>query len=308
MRKTQLFAAAAIMALALAAAGCSKVEETSSFLTIDLSDEKSCVIEMDSADEGSSVSSAALVIEDGEEFVIEPSLEEGSEVLIQLKAGAENESADTLPDMSDPDYETKIMSNGVMRFTAEPGSYRINVLPQKKSTGTILMSVRSAEAAGEGATPLEAEEAAGGHTNWTECATAEEAAKGAGLDSLADLNGTMTSMGEIGTMGEVKYRYMQDIVQVFCPVAAVDMSAIKAKSYVANGDVSLDNSEYAHEWTQDVDGQEVKCFGNREGEATKTIWTAGDYAYAVVAYGAGGDVDFGLKADDVATMVKAFNN
>lgn len=54
-----------------------------------------------------------------------------------------------------------------------------------------------------------------------------------------------------------------------------------------------------------MDGQEVKCFGNREGEATKTIWTAGDYNYAVVAYGAGGDDDFGLSAEDVVTMVNA---
>ena len=161
MKKTKLFAAAAIMALALTAAGCAKVEESTSSLTIDLSDEKSCVIEMDSADEGSSVSSAALVIEDGEEFVIEPSMEEGSEVLIQLKSGAENESADTLPDMSDPDYETKVLGNGVMRFTADPGSYRVTVLPQKKSSGTIVMSVQSAEAADEGATPRQAEEAGG---------------------------------------------------------------------------------------------------------------------------------------------------
>lgn len=161
MRKTQLVAAAAIMALALTAAGCGKVETSNSSLTIDLRDDKSCVIEMDSADEGSSVSSAALVIEDGEEFVIEPSMEEGSEVLIQLKAGAENENAETLPDMSNPDYEAKVMGNGVMRFTTEPGSYRVNVLPQKKSSGTINMSVQSAEAADEGATPLQAEEAGG---------------------------------------------------------------------------------------------------------------------------------------------------
>ena len=71
------------------------------------------------------------------------------------------------------------------------------------------------------------------------------------------------------------------------------------------GDVSLDDNKYANEWTQTVAGKEVKCFGNREGEATKTIWTAGDYSYAVLAYGAGGDDDYGLSAEDVAIMVNA---
>jgi hypothetical protein len=54
-----------------------------------------------------------------------------------------------------------------------------------------------------------------------------------------------------------------------------------------------------------VDGQQVQCFGNREGEATKTIWTDGEYNYAVLAYGAGGDDDYGLSPEDVAIMVNA---
>ena len=102
------------------------------------------------------------------------------------------------------------------------------------------------------------------------------------------------------------YRYMDGIAQIFCPVAAVEMSVVKGRVPSGdNGDVSMDGTAYAHEWTQDVDGLEVKCFGNREGEATKTIWTAGDYNYAVMAYGAGGDDDFGLSAEDVAVMVNA---
>jgi hypothetical protein len=99
---------------------------------------------------------------------------------------------------------------------------------------------------------------------------------------------------------------MDGVVQTFCPAAAVEMSFVKGKiPSGTDGDVSLDNTPYKYEWTQDVDGQEVKCFGNREGEATKTIWSEGDYNYAVVAYGAGGDDDFGLCAEDVATMVNA---
>ena len=98
---------------------------------------------------------------------------------------------------------------------------------------------------------------------------------------------------------------MDGVAQIFCPAAAVEMSAIKGKVPAGDGDVSFDSTAYAHQWTQDVDGQEVQCFGNREGEATKTIWTDGEYNYAVLAYGAGGDDDFGLQPEDVAIMVNA---
>ena len=40
-----------------------------------------------------------------------------------------------------------------------------------------------------------------------EAAAAEEAAKGAGFDSMADLNGTVISLGELGKMGDITYRY-----------------------------------------------------------------------------------------------------
>ena len=317
MRKMKLFTAAAVMALALAAVGCAgKTEESNSMLSIVIEDEKYCEIELSDTDEGSSVSSAALVINDGEALVIEPSLEEGSKVLIQMKSGAENEDIDTVPDMSDPDYEITVDNNDAMQYTLNSGSYRVNVLPEKNTNGTITMTVQATGAAAEtdaaaetgAATEADAAGEAGaaeGHTNWTEAATAEEAAQGAGLDSLADLNGVKISLGELGTMGSVTYRYMDGVAQIFCPAAAVEMSAIKAKVPAGDGDVSFDSTAYAHEWTQDVDGQEVHCFGNREGEATKTIWTDGEYNYAVLAYGAGGDDDFGLQPEDVAIMVNA---
>jgi hypothetical protein len=314
MRKMKLFTAAAIMALALSTVGCGgKAEESNSMLSIVIEDEKVCEIELSDTAEDSSVSSAALVIADGEALVIEPSLEEGDKALIQMKSGAENESIDAVPDMSNPDYEITVEGNEAMQYSLNPGSYRVNVLPEKGTNGTITMTVQAAGAATETDAAVEAGAetetveagAAEGHTNWTEAATAEEAAQGAGLDSLADLNGVKISLGELGTMGSVTYRYMDGVVQIFCPAAAVEMSAIKGKVPAGDGDVSFDSTAYAHEWTQDVDGQEVKCFGNREGEATKTIWTDGEYNYAVLAYGAGGDDDFGLQPEDVAIMVNA---
>ena len=50
-------------------------------------------------------------------------------------------------------------------------------------------------------------------------------------------------------------------------------------------------------------GVDVTCSGNREGEATKTIWTAGDYSFCILVQGLGGDDDYGLGADDLAILV-----
>jgi hypothetical protein len=54
---------------------------------------------------------------------------------------------------------------------------------------------------------------------------------------------------------------------------------------------------------REINGITVMCFGNREGEATKTVWVSEGCSYAVLAYGAGGDEDFGLQADDLNIIV-----
>ena len=144
MKKVMLFIAAAVMALALAAVGCGKVEESNSMMSIVILNEKSCEIELSETDEGSSVSSAALVIAEGEEIVVEPSLEEDDKVVIQLKSGAENENADAVPDTENPDYEIMVTGSGVVTCTVDPGSYRVTVLPEKNTNGTINMTVQRA--------------------------------------------------------------------------------------------------------------------------------------------------------------------
>ena len=142
MRKIKLLTAAAVMALALAAVGCGKVEESTSMMSMVILNEKSCEIELSETDEGSSVSSAALVIAEGEEIVVEPSLEEDDKVVIRLKSGAENENADALPDTDNPDYEIMVTGSGVLTCTVDPGSYRVTALPEKNTNGTITMTVQ----------------------------------------------------------------------------------------------------------------------------------------------------------------------
>ena len=297
-KKTIVFAAA-VMAIAAVATGCGAGK---SLITMDISDEKTAVIEFNNAKEDDFVQGGYISVGEGEGIEVVSDLNDEGKVLIGFIAVPEDQDMEELPDLENTVSEMMISGKATQGATFEPGEYDLKITVQGKSTGTVTLSVKpETDLAG-----MDAAAAEGGHTNWTEAATAEEAAKGAGLDSLPDLNGTKTSMGVRGEMGAITYRYMDGVAQVFCPVAAVEMSVIKGRIPCGvDGDISLDATPYKYEWTKEIDGQEVKCFGNREGEATKTIWSAGDYNYAFVAYGAGGDDDFGLREEDLVTMVQA---
>ena len=307
MKKTKLLTAVAAAVMALTLAACSSSSESYS-LSFNILNNKEGEVVIENADKDSAVSSGALEVGEGEEILITSELEKGK-VLIQIQKSAEADTEDTNdlepPTFDHADYEIEVEASDIAHCVPVPGEYDVNVVMQDKTSGKISMQVQPLEGGSETDETAEAAGADGEQTNWTEAATAEEAVQGAGIDAVADMNGTVISLGELGTMGDVTYKYMDGAVQVSCPAAAVEMFVIKAEASTGNGDVSFDSTAYANEWTQDVDGQEVTCFGNREGEATKTIWTAGDYSYAVLAYGAGGDDDYGLSAEDVAIMVNA---
>lgn len=325
MKRTKFLTAIAAMVMALSLAACSSSSESYSY-SFNIMNGKEGEAVIDNADKDAAVSSGALEVAEGEEILITSELENGK-VMIQIQKSAETgtEDSDTFnnesPTFDHADVEVEMEGSEIAHCTVVPGEYDVNIVMLDKTSGKISMTVQPAEAAGEVNETAEAsdetagaadeaaetsdETAGAAFENWTDAATAEEAAQGAGLDSMADLKGTVISLGELGTMGDVTYKYTDGAVRVSCPAAAVEMFVIKANASTGNGDVSFDSTAYANEWTQDVDGQEVTCFGNREGEATKTIWTAGDYSYAVLAYGAGGDDDYGLSAEDVAIMVNA---
>lgn len=174
-----------------------------------------------------------------------------------------------------------------------------------------LAACGSKSSSGESAEePAATEESAGeaqtGVANpWSDVDSAQAAAEGAGIDGFEAAEGTVISLGEIKVE---QYRCMDGMAEARIPIAAVDMTIRKGRPDTApegNGDISGDYGEYKYNWTQNIKGLEVNCYGNREGESTKTIWTSGDYAYAIIAYGAGGDDDYGLSADDLSTLINS---
>jgi len=148
-----------------------------------------------------------------------------------------------------------------------------------------------------------AEEITGLANPWSDVASAEEAAKGAGIDSfvIAEDPGI-----DLGKNFERTYRCMDGIAEARLEYPASALTIRKGNStYAEEGDISGDYTEYANTWTEDVNGIEVTCFGNREGDASKSIWTVDDMYFSIVAEGLGGDEDFGLNAERLAAMVSS---
>lgn len=164
----------------------------------------------------------------------------------------------------------------------------------------------STEADANAGTEAAEEESAGMPNPWQDAQSAAEAAVGAGLDEFIIDEDMEISLGKVEP---TVYRYMEGMAEAEVPIAAVEMTIRKGLSElaiddVAENDISGDYTEYKYDWTQEIDGTKVTCYGNRSGEATKTIWKAGEYCYAILAFGAGGDDDYGLPAEDVETLVK----
>ena len=147
---------------------------------------------------------------------------------------------------------------------------------------------------------------------WTEAKTAEEAAKAAGVkEFIVPEAGAKISLGELG---EWTYYYTEDMVEADGGAAAAEIVIRKG---LGNGDntqgsgsmtgYGRDFSEatYAHEWSIDMDGTDVRCYGNEKGTVSKAIWADGKYSYSILVLGQGDNwQDFGVPEDDIAVLVK----
>ena len=136
-------------------------------------------------------------------------------------------------------------------------------------------------------------------------ASAEEAAKGAGLDAFPLPQGAIADLGE---PFEITYRYMDGMAEARFEFAASAVTARTAKIGPEDTfDISGDYNTYTHEWTEYINNIPVACAGNREGDSTKTFWGEDAAAHSVVAQGLGGDADFGLNTERLTVFVVAMN-
>ena len=138
---------------------------------------------------------------------------------------------------------------------------------------------------------------------WSDAVSAEEAAKGAGLDAFPLPEG---AIGDLGEPFEITYSYMEGMAQARYEFPASAVTVRTAKIAEDDSfDISGDYNEYAYEWTEHIGDAAVACAGNREGESAKTYWGDEGVAHSLVAEGLGGDMDFGLNLERLTVFVEA---
>ena len=268
-----------VFAMAMFMTSC----QSSEFAVVN-NDDNTLSITAENAGDDMSGTSGGLQISDKDEVIVTPSLEQG-EITVEFFDASGFENKEELPDDENLEAQASVTVSGTEETVVglKAGEYMVRATGGEKATGTVEISIRTE----------------GLREDWAKASSTDEAGEKGGVGLfLVDPSGT-----SLGPVINADYCFTEGAAEAHYGVAAVELYVRKGLNSYYGGDVSLDENEYAHEWTQTVAGKEVKCFGNREGEATKTIWTDGEYDYAVLAYGAGGDTDYGLNADDLATLL-----
>ena len=279
MKKCFMVLMLSVFAMAMVLTACQSAE-----FAMNSNGDNDFSIVAEKADDDMTATSGNLTITDEDEIVVTPALDKG-EVTVEFIDASGFDDPDEVPNVDELEALETITVSGSEETVVgiKAGEYLIKASGGKKATGTVEITVRTA----------------GLREGWTKAESTDEAGEKAGVGLfLVDPKGT--SLGEVIN---ADYSYTKGAAEAHYGIAAVELFVHKGLNSTYNGDVSLDENKYANEWTKSIAGKNVKCFGNREGEATKTIWTDGDYDYAVLAYGAGGDTDFGLSEEDLAVLL-----
>lgn len=206
----------------------------------------------------------------------------------------------------DQDFDGRVLTY----IPVSLGDYTLQVTGVGGATGSMTISTWKVADVIKMNSELEKElenttgESAGLANPWTDdIKTDSEAAMTAGI---TDFHAPAGNESDLGDAISVTFRAMSGLVEANYEYPAAAMTIRKGTSEIAgeNGDVSGDYNEYAHTWTQTIAGYEVTCFGNREGDATKTIWKGdNDMYFSITVEGLGGDSDFGLNAERLGAFI-----
>ena len=145
---------------------------------------------------------------------------------------------------------------------------------------------------------------------WTDADSAKAAADGAGVGYFTLPEAGMEIDG--GPIGWDTYRYMDLLAEANGYVGAAELTVRKGVNRPDHdvgydtSDVSGDYTAYAHAWTIEAMGWQVRCFGSEEGRAMKAIWSSDNFSYCILVRGQGDMRDAcGLGSDDIAALVGA---
>lgn len=139
--------------------------------------------------------------------------------------------------------------------------------------------------------------------------TAQDAAKGAGFDGFSDGAASLARLGDtyqeyfITSPGHCSAEIVYEGPNVDVAVHKGLRDAYELPEEY--DDIFYDDgSEYAHTWTQEVGDVTLTCCGNREGAASKALWTKDGYDYVVYSFDLTfEDASYGLSEADLADLV-----
>ena len=289
-------------------------------MSIEMIDGKEALIELKNAEDGNSVFSGILTVAEGEELGIEANVDEGSKVLIEFAAVPEDENSDENSD-ENPDEimefgesgaELTIDQSAATTQEIDPADYQVRVTAQSKSNGKIRLHVTEAEEEEKEETQAEKVKKARKDAE----ANADEAAEGAGFDSVPVLYGVKTSLGLLGVEGkEITYKSEEGIVQITCPVVnketktkgkiLVTIGKVLDEGEKYPGDIAFDDENDGPGWEKEISEETVTCYGDNEDDkskVTKAGWENDEFKYEIRVES--DDNSISLNEKDIETLVK----
>ena len=135
---------------------------------------------------------------------------------------------------------------------------------------------------------------------WTDAATAEDAAKGAGLTKFGVMDTVKIGDNEFK---DPTFSYSEGVAQAMYETGAVGLIVRKSDAQHTSLLTDRKASEFANTWTKSYEGLDVTLWGEGKDAATVVEWTDGNQNYGVTYQGLGGE-EVTMQSSEVAAIVK----
>ena len=135
---------------------------------------------------------------------------------------------------------------------------------------------------------------------WTDAATAEDAAKGAGLTKFGVMDSVKIGDNEFA---DPTFAYSDGVAQAVYETGAIGLIVRKSDAQHASLVTDRTASEFPNTWTKSYEGVDVTLWGQDKDAATVFQWTDGNQSYGVTYQGLGGE-EVTMQSSEVAAIVK----
>ena len=224
---------------------------------------------------------ALFIISDCKTMVVEPSLDDGSQIQISIK--------DSVGDVV---IKTIVDSNKTQKLVIDSGEYELYAESLKNgSNGSIIVRNEWVKYSSEAMDWID----------WDEKETAEAAAEDCNFEEFMAAEGVNISIGSIWPKS-----YKSCGIGTRADVSIGDVSIIILKAWaVGDDDFFVYCDSYPYKTIFDVDGKKVVFYGDKIGEFSKAVWDVDDIEYKILIFKSDRNESFGLDEEDIRKIVSA---